>query len=470
MSEKISYGRVYRDVAASISGDATIDYHWPRRWNIPLKLVEFEEGYRLPILCSESEQVQKIDDNIVSDHIVRWMSLQPEASVLLTYAQAVEAMRYWKASGEAIPAKEIAPIRWQDEPGWTWRRLPWTREMGPTPTWDLLHESMTNAAVFRQWLGSLFFEEARQHQYVWMHGPGQDGKGATNRFLKKVFGTSYRSKQPPAPGDKFWAHGLIGARLVVFPDCNSRTFTTSGFFKTLTGGDPIDVEAKGKMSFTTDLFCKFLFLSNNIPRVTGGKADMRRIIYCEFVDTAKKYDRIFESRLWAEGGAFLNRCIMEYEAACPEHEPFNPDKTQIEEWVEQHDEEFQSLFDRHFMQTVNEAYRWGNGFGELSLSQLDLVTLKGEELSAILAPLTSEKREEFRDWLYKRYQCRRKTVRYSDGTTKRYVGIHHQRTTIAAKRLSLALRAVPTMRVETDESPDMGVPPVDRDEDSFQKW
>ena len=160
-------------------------------------------------------------------------------------------------------------------------RLPWHAADDITPTWDLIISRMSNADAFTAWVGSLFDETSYQQQYVWLHGKGNEGKGCINRFLMRVFGPAYCAKQPKERGDKFWTHDLLGKRLVVFPDCNDSAFVASGLFKSMTGGDPIPVEAKGEMAYTTRLAAKYLIISNERPDLSSETADRRRIIYCE---------------------------------------------------------------------------------------------------------------------------------------------------------------------------------------------
>lgn len=262
--------------------------------------------------------------------------------------QATEAVDLWMGIAKPIPASEIAGVRWSDEPGYTWRRLPWPQVDGESATWDELLSRMSNAKAFRHFLGSLFFDDSSLHGYVWLHGQGGDGKGAINRFLARVFGHSYRSKQPPSRyGDRFWTYGLLGSRLVVFPDCDDFAFVASGLFKALTGGDPIEVEAKGQMGFTARLNAKFIVISNEKPSLSSENADMRRVIYCE-MEKPQQYQKDFEKRLWFEGGAFLTRCVVDYIAAYPDHGPIAADMEQIMEWVAVREEPYDLFFDKHF--------------------------------------------------------------------------------------------------------------------------
>ncbi len=443
MSSEIPFVEIANQVASAINFEAC---SYPVAWKHRFRIIEPAIGARLIVEETPDLEIREVPLDHVAHRIVAWMRLQNDPELLLTLRKAREAVEMWLAFAEPIPMSEIKSVRWKSEHGHTWRRLPWDRTEGPTPTWDKILSKMSNASALRQWLGSLFFEEAQQHGYVWVHGMGNDGKGSMNRFLKRVFGRSYRSKQPPAPGDKFWTYGLIGSRLVVFPDCNSQGFTTGGMFKSLSGGDPVDVEAKGKMSFTTELQCKFLFFSNEKPNISCEDADMRRIIYCEFFEKMKKEDADpkFEAKLWAEGGAFLTNCVKEYLEACPNHENIKSDQEDITAWVSVGEEKFQNTFDQHFMVPGNELYRTPKGLHGLSAEQLALVTVAPNEMLAIVTADFPEQREQvrFRDWLYKKYNVQKKGIKRDGKTDYYYVGIHKRLTADAAVKLSRKLAVI----------------------------
>ncbi len=400
---------------------------YPVKWPYIYRTVAFEKG--VPIVFEElpGQVLELSTGDDLPNRIANWARLHNMPSEILTLTEARQVADLWRAFATPLPLKEISNVRWQGETGYTWRRLPWELKRGPSPTWDALLDKMSNAQAFRHWIGSLFFDEAKQHQYVWMYGQGNDGKGSINRFLSRVFGRAYRSKQPPAPNDKFWTYGLIGARLVVFPDCNAQGFTSSGLFKSLTGGDPIDVEAKGRMSFTARLGCKFLFLSNENPNISSEHADMRRIIYCEFQRNGDT-EAGFEDRLWAEGGAFLSRCVHDYYVAHQTHGPIEADDETIRNWVSSNEEPFEQAFAAKF-QLPNELYRGGTheALAALTREQLDLVTVQPETMLAILRDLFKDRREQqqFKMWLQRKYGVRKKGIRLEgkDMVVYRYVGV-----------------------------------------------
>lgn len=278
----------------------------------------------------------------------------------LTSKEAKAAAEYW--SYLVAPVPEPKMFSWPDETGLTFARLPWRAVAGDCPTWDRLMARMSNAKAFKAFIGSLFDPLSYLQQYIWLRGEGNDGKGSINRFLSRVLGLAYCSKQPKERGDKFWAHELLGKRLVVFPDCNDQSFVASGFFKTLTGGDPIGVEAKGRMSYTTRLNCKYLILSNERPGVSSEVADLRRLIYCEIdardASEPVPTDDAFEAQLWAEGGAFLASCISEYERGNGTGKPIAVTGDQLKDIVETNELDFEEVFDFYFEIDEKDRANW----------------------------------------------------------------------------------------------------------------
>jgi len=270
---------------------------------------------------------------------------------------------------------------------------------------------MTNRDAFEAWVGSLFFEEADSQQYAYLYGDGGDGKGSINRFLEAVFGKAYRSKQPMGGKhgyDKFWTYGLIGARLVTFPDCDDPRFVTSGIFKSLTGGDAIAVETKGVMGFTVRLKAKYLIISNETPDLTMGKADTRRIIYCTVGKNEGGIDPTFEQKLWAQGGYFISRCIEKYLQLCPGHIPVPVSLTEIEECVSETEELFEEVFHKWFELSPAGAVVPG-----------EMMRILNQEF-----PKKNGPQQAFRKWLARTHGIRKKTTRIDDSCNqKRYNGI-----------------------------------------------
>lgn len=198
------------------------------------------------------------------------------------------------------------------------------------------------------WFGSLFVDESNRHQYVWLHGGGDDGKGSIARFFNKVLAHLYSSQVPPTLNDRFWTYGIKDARLVMFEDCNNTSFVTSGLFKMLTGGDYVRVEVKGGAVLSLLIKAKYMFLSNEKPDISSERADEKRIIYCTISPFKGVADDKIETALWDEGGAFLYKCLAMYAKMAPEHGRIKTDTTLIGQVVETNEERFSSFLEAHF--------------------------------------------------------------------------------------------------------------------------
>jgi hypothetical protein len=376
---------------------------------------EPEPGSRIVLQDIGADVVKIVSDETLVNEIIAYArgELFDFDEMQLTHKQAKEAFAYWRA--QTAPQEAPKAFGWPGEAGLTFRRLPWLPTIDAsgeaTPTWNKLISRMSNGQAFIEWVGSLFYEDSDIQQYVWMRGSGNDGKGCLNRFLERVFGSSYCSKQPPERSDRFWTYGLLGRRLVAFPDCSNHTFVSSGLFLSLTGGDPIDIEAKGKMGFTIKPNCKFIFFSNQRPSLSSGRADQRRVIYCEFQDSAV-WEAGFEERLWQEGGHFLGTCIEVYNQRNPNRGPITVDTSEITEWVETLEGEYSDIFSEYFRISWDEAEKddWvpARGF------QRTLMRIFRRERNQVRG---------FLSWLERTYKVRPMTVRFVTETEKRYKGL-----------------------------------------------
>lgn len=417
-SNKLSEAEICRILSDAVRGMPSRLPAFPSRFLV----LEPKTGISIPLLVNKDESVVVTNKTSISNDIARYCDgpLNNIPSFTIKPKTARAAADYFLSVQPPIDPNEIKLTRWLDEPGLTYRRLPWIKESGDTPTWNDLLSRMSNNQAFIDWIGSLFFEESHLHNYVWIYGEGGDGKGAINRFLAKVFGTSYRSKSAPTTDrggavDKFWAYNLIGARLAVFPDCENATFTTTGFFKSLTGGDPVEVEPKGSMGFTTHLNTRYAILANCKPAITSAKSNIRRIIYCEMQPTEQDW-RGVEDKLWAEGGYFLSQCIDNYLSKYPQHGPLETDHTALYGVIDENEQHIENFFLEYFELVPD-------GFAT------------PKELTSAAAVVWPRQRKPYRDllaWL-KRVHNVEVTVHWlgSGATERRYYGIGRKKVVVA---------------------------------------
>lgn len=271
--ENLIYEESERGIVKEIAGarlEADIAAYWR-------SLQDADIGVPLPVLgADDATKVRKL-----------WLVLAPahrEPFPLLTWASD------WR------PAYHKAPFD------------PKARDdVKPTPLFDALIARISNGATLMAWIGGIFDEKSQRQQYIWIYGGGGDGKGALIRALERAMAPVMQNEEPPARDSKHWTWGLVGKRLIVFADCNNASFVNSGLFKSLTGEDRIRVEIKGGAILSMDLAAKYLFTSNNRPRIPGTKANTRRIIYCEITPT-EHFDPSYEDQLADELHDFLSKC------------------------------------------------------------------------------------------------------------------------------------------------------------------
>jgi hypothetical protein len=326
---------------------------FPERYHV----IEPDEGVRLVVKENKNREVYVVNDKAVRNAIADYTSKTLRKHSISGYKwdvkKCTECFQFWQATTD--PLENISVVSWQNDPGLTYARLPWDKEAYPSgdhPLFNEMFSRMTNAQAVSEWIGSLFDPHSFRHQYLWIHGSGGNGKSALVRFLQKVFKKAFRSKQPPREHDTHWTAGLLGARLVVFPDCNDFAFPSSGVFKSLTGGDLVDINPKFKESFSADLNVKYMYLSNGKPGISSDEADMRRAIYSEIgsiPEGVTEEDRqTYEERLWKEGGAFLSTCIHNYETYAKSR-PIRTDKEAISDWVSTVEEPLEEFFHKYFV-------------------------------------------------------------------------------------------------------------------------
>ncbi len=380
---------------------------------IQFHIIEPSPGTRLIAQETEPQVLHYVSEKAVTQAILQYAHnlYLPRTGDGVGFEQrhANDCMKFWRDIVE--PIAEPHMVSWPDDDGYTLRRLPWPMEIGPTPLFDELMERTSNSDALRSFIGSLFFQQSDLQQYVWIFGMGQNGKGALSRFLRKALNGAYTAQMVPSPNDKFWTSGLIGARLVVFPDCNNKSFVASGLFKSLTGGDPVKIEQKGQQPYTTELKAKYMFLSNERPHLSSEKADTRRAIYCEMdmIQCDPRPD--YEDELWAEGGRFLAKCFSTYQRSCPDHgQIFTTGSDEnLKDWISTLEEDFEVAVQKHFVVDLRKSCSPGD-----FQKKLDNVWKNDRKTHM-----------EFRSWLERQYGIRKKSVRNVDGSgvTKIYSGI-----------------------------------------------
>lgn len=324
--------------------------------------------------------------------------------------------------------KAVLPL---SEPGLTFHRLPWDLTEGPHPVIDEMMNRTTNAEALRQWIGSLFFDDADRRQYVWLFGHGRNGKGTLSNALHFVFQNASASEMPPTENDKFWTSGLLGKRLVIFPDCRVYSFPGSDIFKQLTGGDMIRMERKGQPQFSSHINAKFLFSSNDTPSVSSSEADTSRAIFCHVGAVTQEFGADYQDQFMAEFPHFLWSCQQAYLKNCKPRSPIAVDKDQADQITSLTEETYENIFHQYFTKPSPGAVFEGSDYAYVH--PIDMQSILVE---AGLSKASQQK--GFHLWLDRVHGVKKIQARLSEEQReRRYVGIRMKTESekIAAQKL-----------------------------------
>lgn len=284
-----------------------------------------------------------------------------------------------------------------------------------TPVTDEMMSRTSNSEALMKWIGSLFCDESDRSQYVWIYGEGGNGKGCLGRLLWRTFGSAFKSDSIPKRTDKFWSYGLLNKRIVMFPESESyqSKFPSSGFFKSLTGGDAIRVEPKGKNSYSTFLDCKFMFLSNHAPMLKESIADKRRTIPCH-MEVTTNYSPTFEEDLWKEAPGFFGKCLKMYlEMDVIGGQRFIPiTQESINDVVREENDKMMAVF--HSIMIDKRETVSGQKVNR------EKVFIRGHEMQKALADCHLIKNREeisaFLEFLWRKFNCKNRTIRLKNHT------------------------------------------------------
>jgi len=247
--------------------------------------------------------------------------------------------------------RDVAPVRFLSDTGFCFRRLDFdlTEEASEHTALDGFLSRCSDPQAVGQWIGSLFVESPRE-QYLWLHGEGGDGKSTLVKFLARLLGDGYKSRVVPQPGDRFWTSGIIGASLVAFNDTNNYGFPASGLFKSLTGGDAIQIEEKGKPLKNATISAKFIFTSNEKPKLSSERADRRRAIYIE-VSALPDEDRDFniDTVLWNDRANIISQCVSLYNRMKTAGGQIKCDLSKLDELISDNEMEFDAVYEKWFV-------------------------------------------------------------------------------------------------------------------------
>jgi hypothetical protein len=262
----------------------------------------------------------KPEDVIYCDLIKRYgTDLKPSKIKSELYHRWYSEMR--TQQGASLAHAAVKPFHFRSAPssaGFAWQRLAWDPDpqaAAPKLFLELLsHTTPDEAHSLKIFIGSLFDFKSSRHQYLYLHGNGGGGKSTLIDAMSAMFNKmGYRTMQGDSLDREHSTAGLEGVRLLAFPDCNRPSLPSTGIFKQLTGDDVTTINPKHMNTRNITMHCKVVISGNDVPQLTGGTADYRRIVPVSFVRHESTSNDQWKVDFIASAPQIAQHCIAVYE-------------------------------------------------------------------------------------------------------------------------------------------------------------
>lgn len=330
------------------------------------------------------------------------------------------------------PLREMpSSFAWKDEPCLTFNRFDFEVAEKPTPLFDdFISRCETNGDALMAFIWSIFEPSNKGHQYLWLYGEGQDGKGSLMRLLARLLDRAYVALDAK---DKYWLASCVGKRLGVFNDVVDTTFPMRAQFKGVTGGDMMNIEQKYKKSYSTFLDIKIVFTTNKNLQISSEFSNVRRCICVTMAKNPNLTTANYEEELWKERAGILFKCRAAYQRCLDANGQIKFDMDVVREHAEQTEIQFQRLFNDHLV-VVKDAFFAREALFELFSDRFGSDT---------------QKYGEFKQWLTRTFPVKERKRKMPDGRVLRVMeGLGHKRYPSKSERLpeKIVVKSVLSLR------------------------
>lgn len=279
------------------------------------------EKTSLALLCDKLEQEKKALTNAYNDYRMgsekplnkrKWLAFNIENFLSdPTVADTMPELLSWGPLPEGEVSLRVLDQSLLD------RAL---KEDTPTPYWNQVLCRISDPKAFMAWTWSLFSGVHETRQVCWIKGGGNDGKSTISNVFIQMLG-SVACSFALSGHNQFTGSKFFRKRLVSVPDVKHERILENEFIFQVTGGDTIDIEFKGRDSFSQKVNSHFFMASNLSPIIdVYSKAYKSRLLYFK-IEPVKKTEKESESfsdctffdSLISEMYPFLGRCKKVYE-------------------------------------------------------------------------------------------------------------------------------------------------------------
>lgn len=131
---------------------------------------------------------------------------------------------------------------------------------------DIFENDQERIDLIQEIMGAcLLYDKCMQNLVIFL-GKGSNGKSLLASVIKKMLGAQNVSAiaLDKLSGDRFSKQNLDKKLLNISSETNPEKVYSTSDLKTLTGGDAVEVEKKFCDAYTTELYCKFILLANDM--------------------------------------------------------------------------------------------------------------------------------------------------------------------------------------------------------------
>ena len=219
---------------------------------------------------------------------------------------------------------------------------------------------MKEGKAFCALIWGVYSGKYRGRQVIWIYGGhGEEGKSYLVKFLgKELFGENFGMKSIDGVHIKnnsnFMMSDFVGAKLVIYPDCNRVHLMEMEAIKQLSSGgrDSTVSEAKFKNAQTVTLEARIIVCSNFLPKVLADNWYQSRLILCPIERLTEAKDPTIDEKYKIELPGFLAYCAQCYEELCKDNEAIQVSSGHAEmmkSLIETSDPLEKEIFEKYFV-------------------------------------------------------------------------------------------------------------------------
>lgn len=122
--------------------------------------------------------------------------------------------------------------------------------------------------LVKEWFGYCLTTDISQHKFLWLVGPGGNGKSVILDVLRQLVGASNVSDaHVERLSDKGVRAELENKLVNISAEMSAEATISDGYLKSIVAGDFIEAERKYKPSFSFRPYVKMVGATNNLPRL-----------------------------------------------------------------------------------------------------------------------------------------------------------------------------------------------------------